>query len=314
MITFRPEFTPPWIGQPHVTLLSLNRLSPRRRAEMIASLTGGKALPKEIADQIVDRTDGVPLFIEELTKAVVESGVLADAGDRYTLAGPLPPLAIPTSLNASLLARLDRSALVRDTSGLGWVQCAGGPTWIRDDAMRRAVHKCTTKIERHHRFAKHLAFGGEGLLQSNDPADQEKAIIYNELVANAVVLQNVVDQTQTLHALKSEGVAIEPADLPYLSPYATRNLKRFGDYPTELKPEPARSCGRCLRNAMSRARRLLCKENQRIAAALDLRVRQLICRIFLCRENRTIIREYCSAALESLLSAETDYRPPLGSY
>ena len=105
--------------------------------------------------------------------------------------------------------------------------------------MRRAVHKCTTKIERHHRFAKRLAFGGEGLLQSNDPADQEKAIIYNELLANAVALQNVVDQTQALHALKFEGVAIEPADLPYLSPYATRTLKRFGDYPTQLKPEPA---------------------------------------------------------------------------
>ena len=66
-----------------------------------------------------------------------------------------------------------------------------------------------------------------------------KAIIYNELVANAVALQNVVDQTQALHALKSECVAIEPADLPYLSPYAIRNLKHFGDYPTELKPEPA---------------------------------------------------------------------------
>jgi class 3 adenylate cyclase len=119
MITFRPEFTPLWVGQPHVTLLSLNRLPPRRRAEMIASLTGGKALPKEITDQIVDRTDGVPLFIEELTKAVVESGVLVDAGDRYTLAGPLPPLAIPTSLNASLLARLDRSALVREVAQIG---------------------------------------------------------------------------------------------------------------------------------------------------------------------------------------------------
>jgi len=103
IITFRPEFTPPWIGRPHVSLLSLNRLPPRRGTEMIAGLTAGKALPKEIADQIVDRTDGVPLFIEELTKAVVESGVLTDAGDRYTVAGPLPTLAIPTSLNASLL-------------------------------------------------------------------------------------------------------------------------------------------------------------------------------------------------------------------
>jgi class 3 adenylate cyclase/tetratricopeptide (TPR) repeat protein len=116
IITFRPEFVPPWIGRPEVTLLSLNRLPPRRRAEMIARLTGGKALPQEIADQIIDRTDGVPLFIEELTKAVVESGVLTDAGDRYTVAGALPPLTIPATLHASLLARLDRLAPVRNVA------------------------------------------------------------------------------------------------------------------------------------------------------------------------------------------------------
>jgi class 3 adenylate cyclase len=87
IITFRPEFTPPWIGRPHVTLRALNRLAPRQRAEMIAGVTGGKALPEEIAAQIIDRTDGVPLFVEELTKAVVESGMLTDAGDRYTAAG-----------------------------------------------------------------------------------------------------------------------------------------------------------------------------------------------------------------------------------
>src|SRR5262249_35619000 len=89
IITFRPEFTPPWIGRPHVTSLGLNRLAPRQRAEMIAGVTGGKALPREIADQIIDRTDGVPLFVEELTKAVVESGMLTDLGDRYTAAGPV---------------------------------------------------------------------------------------------------------------------------------------------------------------------------------------------------------------------------------
>ena len=64
-------------------MLTLNRLPPRQRAEMIAYVTGGKALPKEIADQIIDRTDGVPLFIEELTKTVVESGILVEAGDHY---------------------------------------------------------------------------------------------------------------------------------------------------------------------------------------------------------------------------------------
>jgi class 3 adenylate cyclase len=119
IITFRTEFAPPWVGVPHVTLLSLSRLPPSQRREMISYVTGGKALPKEVADQVVDRTDGVPLFIEELTKAVVESRVLTDAGDRYTMAGPLPPLAIPTSLNASLLARLDRLASLREVAQIG---------------------------------------------------------------------------------------------------------------------------------------------------------------------------------------------------
>jgi tetratricopeptide (TPR) repeat protein len=119
IITFRPEFTPPWTGRPHVTWRALNRLAPRQRAEMIAGVTGGKALPEAIAAQIVDRTDGVPLFVEELTKAVVESGMLTDAGDHYTTAGPLAPLAIPASLQASLLARLDRLAPVREVAEIG---------------------------------------------------------------------------------------------------------------------------------------------------------------------------------------------------
>jgi class 3 adenylate cyclase/tetratricopeptide (TPR) repeat protein len=119
IVTFRPEFAPPWTGQPHVSMLGLNRLSPRQRAEMIAGITGGKALPEGVAEQIVDRTDGVPLFVEELTKAVVESGMLTEAGDRYTGAGPLPPLAIPASLQASLLARLDRLAPVREVAQIG---------------------------------------------------------------------------------------------------------------------------------------------------------------------------------------------------
>jgi predicted ATPase len=106
ILTFRPEFAPAWIGRPHITMLNLNRLPVRQRAEMISHVIGGKALPREIADQIIDRTDGVPLFIEELTKAVLESGVATKVGDRYTTVGPAAPLAIPTTLHASLLARL----------------------------------------------------------------------------------------------------------------------------------------------------------------------------------------------------------------
>jgi len=100
-------------------MLTLNRLPRRQGAEMIAYVTGGKALPKEISEQIIDRTDGVPLFIEELTKAVVESGVLVDSGDHYTATAPVAPLAIPTSLHASLLARLDRLAPTREVAQIG---------------------------------------------------------------------------------------------------------------------------------------------------------------------------------------------------
>jgi class 3 adenylate cyclase/predicted ATPase len=119
IITFRPEFAPPWLGRPHVTMLSLNRLPLGQTAEVIAGVTAGKALPKEIVDEIVNRTDGIPLFIEELTKAVVESGELMDAGDRYTVAGSLPPVSIPMTLHASLLARLDRLGPAREVAQIG---------------------------------------------------------------------------------------------------------------------------------------------------------------------------------------------------
>jgi hypothetical protein len=119
IIAFRPEFTPPWVGPSHVTLLSLSRLAPRQSAEMIIRVTGGKALPKEITEQIIDRTDGVPLFIEELTKSVVESGLVTKSEDGYTVTGPAVPPAIPMTLHASLLARLDRLAPVREVAQIG---------------------------------------------------------------------------------------------------------------------------------------------------------------------------------------------------
>src|ERR1700741_3516392 len=118
IITFRPEFPLPWMGRPHVTLLNLDRLSPRQRAEMIDHVTSGKRLPKEISDRIIDRTDGVPLFIEELTKAVVESGIVQEVDSEHAVRGPVSSLSIPTSLHASLLARLDRLAPVREVAQL----------------------------------------------------------------------------------------------------------------------------------------------------------------------------------------------------
>ena len=119
LVTARPEFKPPWPAYAHLTNIALGRIGQEDGASLIAKVTGGKALPDEVLQQILARTDGIPLFLEELTKTVVESGVLTDAGDRYTMAGPLPALAIPTSLNASLLARLDRLAPVREVAQIG---------------------------------------------------------------------------------------------------------------------------------------------------------------------------------------------------
>ncbi len=119
VITFRPEFPSPWTGDPHVTTLALNRLGRRHGAELVNRLTGNKELPSAILDQIIAHADGVPLFVEELTKTVLESGLLRDAGDRYVLTGPVPPLAIPTTLHASLTARLDRLAPIREVAQIG---------------------------------------------------------------------------------------------------------------------------------------------------------------------------------------------------
>jgi class 3 adenylate cyclase/predicted ATPase len=121
LITFRPEFTPPWTGHTHVTSLALSRLGQRQGAQMVERLTGNKPLPAEVLKQILLKTEGVPLFVEELTKTVLESGLLTDAGDRYELAGPLPPLAIPTTLHDSLMARLDRLAPVKEVAQIGAV-------------------------------------------------------------------------------------------------------------------------------------------------------------------------------------------------
>lgn len=119
VITCRPEFVPPWMGHGHVTSLHLNRLSKRQGAAMTSRLTGGKALPEEVLEQILERTDGVPLFVEELTKTVLEAGFLRDAGERWELSGPLPPLAIPTTLQDSLMSRLDRLESNKEVAQIG---------------------------------------------------------------------------------------------------------------------------------------------------------------------------------------------------
>src|SRR5215471_4098420 len=119
VITFRPEFEPPWTGQAQVTSLMLSRLGQRDTTTLVDRLTGGKQLPAEITDRIVERTDGIPLFVEELTKSLLEGGLLREEDGRYIHSGPLRELAIPSSLHDSLMSRLDRLAPVKEVAQIG---------------------------------------------------------------------------------------------------------------------------------------------------------------------------------------------------
>ena len=118
IVTHRPEFEPPWIGQPHVTALTLNRLEEREIAAMIDRLTGNKLLPANIRQDIIERTDGIPLFAEEITKAALEAES-EDAAERTIAAVPSPSLAVPASLHASLMARLDRLGPAKEVAQIG---------------------------------------------------------------------------------------------------------------------------------------------------------------------------------------------------
>jgi class 3 adenylate cyclase/predicted ATPase len=118
IVTFRPEFNAPWAGRSHVTSVTLNRLGEREAAAIIARLVGNKDLPADVTAEIVERTDGIPLFVEEMTKAVLEA---EGEGDARRTAGaiPSPALAVPASLHASLMARLDRLGPAKGVAQVG---------------------------------------------------------------------------------------------------------------------------------------------------------------------------------------------------
>jgi class 3 adenylate cyclase/predicted ATPase len=118
IVTFRPEFDPPWIGQPHVTAVTINRLTQRDVGAMIDRVVGNKQLPPSVRQDIIERTDGIPLFVEEMTKAVLEAES-EGAARRTVAAAPSPTLAVPPSLHASLMARLDRLGPAKELAQIG---------------------------------------------------------------------------------------------------------------------------------------------------------------------------------------------------
>ena len=116
LLTYRPEFEPPWVGRPYVTTLNLNRLGERETAAIIDRVKGNKALPESIIQDIIERTDGIPLFVEEMTKAVLEA---ESASESAVATIPSPSIGVPASLHASLMARLDRLGPAKEVAQIG---------------------------------------------------------------------------------------------------------------------------------------------------------------------------------------------------
>jgi class 3 adenylate cyclase/tetratricopeptide (TPR) repeat protein len=118
-ITYRPDYRPQWSGLAHALTLPLVRLPRRDVVLMTEKVVGGKPLPREVQEQIITKTDGVPLFVEELTKTILESGLVVETDDSYQLSGSPLELAIPATLQDSLMARLDRAASMREVAQVG---------------------------------------------------------------------------------------------------------------------------------------------------------------------------------------------------
>jgi DNA-binding winged helix-turn-helix (wHTH) protein/predicted ATPase len=208
VVTFRPEFQPPWAGQPRVSMLALNRLDRRDRIALVAQVAG-KALPDTVIDQIADRTDGVPLFVEELTKSVLESGLLRAETDRYVIDGTLPPLAIPTSLYASLLARLDRQKSARLAAQIG---AAIGREFTY--GLLRAVW---SRSEDELRTALARLVASELVYQRGMPPDAVYSFKH-ALVRDAAYGSLLRDSRRELHALIAHALQAESRELMETQP------------------------------------------------------------------------------------------------
>ena len=158
IVTFRPDFDPPWVGRPYVTFLAINRLGEREILAMIEGVIGNKPLPANIRQDIIERTDGIPLFVEEMTKAVLEAESQG-AVEHLAAAVPSSALAVPASLQASLMARLDRLGPAKEVAQIGAaigrefshallaavVAQAGGGAWYRRSTVSLTLVCCSGK-------------------------------------------------------------------------------------------------------------------------------------------------------------------------
>ncbi len=197
--TFRPAFVPRWEDREHVARIALLPLPAKDTEALIHSLAGGKTLPKEMLRQLVVKTDGVPLFIEELTKMVLESGLLIEHKNHFELAGPLPALAVPTTLHESLMARLDRMATVKDVAQLG--------ATIGREFTYELIH-LVSQLD-HHTLKNELArLVDAGLLyQDGAPANEE--YVFKHALIRDTAYEALLRSTRQLYHVRIAQVLVE---------------------------------------------------------------------------------------------------------
>ena len=208
IITYRPEFEPPWIGRPYVTALSLNRLSEREIAALIDRVTGNNALPASIRQDIIERTDGIPLFVEEMTKAVLEAGG-ERAVEQAVAAIPSPSVGVPASLHASLMARLDRLGPAKEVAQIGAVIGREFSHALLAAVARKREAELQTALD---------ALTGAGLLFRQGLPPHARYLFKHALVQDAAYGTLLREARRALHALIAEALERQFAEIADTQP------------------------------------------------------------------------------------------------
>ena len=235
IVTYRPEFEPPWIGRPYVTALTLNRLGEHEIAAMIDGVTGNKLLPSSIRRVIIDRTDGIPLFVEEMTKAVLEA-----ESEAVVASTPSPSVAVPASLHASLMARLDRLGPAKEVAQIGAVIGREFSHALLDAVVRKPQAELGSALDR---------LIAVGLLFRQGVPPQATYLFKHALVQDAAYGTLLREPRRALHARIAEAIETRFAEVAENQPeLLARHCARAG-----LIEKAARLWGRAAQRSLARS-------------------------------------------------------------
>ena len=251
IVSYRPEFEPPWIGRPYVTALTLNRLGERDIADMIDRVTGNKPLPESVRQDLIDRTDGVPLFVEEMTKAVLE----AEGGGESAVATiPSPSVGVPASLHASLMARLDRLGRAKEVAQIGAAIGRDFSHSLLRDIIRKPEAELQTALDR---------LVTAGLLFRQGVPPHASYLFKHALVQDAAYGTLLREPRRALHARIAETLEREFVDLAERQPeLLARHFTEAGQI-----ENAARQWGKAGQRSLERS--ALIEAMEQFARALD---------------------------------------------